>query len=167
MTTETLRTRDKFMDAIDEVYNALISMIEATEGRGHKVSTTLLAEARKGEREASKLARGWVDSPVSVYENLEAMIDAQARAQTRVLELVRESLNGAGTYRGDLRKGLRRVTKANRTIAEAIVEVARAGSRRAARQVERLPRPSRARPRATRLARIPVAAGEGAQRKAG
>jgi hypothetical protein len=79
------KTRDKFFDAINEAYEALMVGIEATEQRGHKVSGTLLAEARKGERELATLARTWVDSPRSVYENLEAMIDVQTRAQRRAL----------------------------------------------------------------------------------
>ena len=167
MANKTVRTRDKFLDAMDETYDALITGIEATEARGDKVSKTLLAEARKGEKEASKLARSWVDSPVSLFENLEAMIDAQARAQTRALELARDALKGAGEYRGEVQEALRRMIRANRTIAEAMVEVARTGSSRAARRVERLPRPRMARPRAVRPSRIPVAEGETAQRKAG
>jgi len=167
MANTTVPARDKFFDALDEAYDALITAIEATEAQGDKVSKTLLAEARKAEKEASKLARSWVDSPTSLYENLEAMIDAQARAQTRMLELARDSLKGAGAYRGQVQEALQRMIRANRNIAEAMVEVARTGLSRAARRVERLPRPRRARPRAVRPSRIPVTEGETAQRKAG
>jgi hypothetical protein len=166
-TNNATRTRDRFFDAINETYEALLSGIEATEEQGHRVSRTVLAEARKGEKELSTLARTWVDTPSSIYENLEAMIDAQTRAQRRALELARDSLKGAGEYRDEVQEALRRMIRANRTAAEAMVEVARSASSRAARQVDRLPRPRRTRPRAARPARIPVAEGEVARRRAG
>jgi hypothetical protein len=167
MANNTVRTRDKFFDAIDETYNALVTALEATEARGDKVSQTLFAEARKGEREASKLARSWVDSPTSLYENLEAMIDAQARAQSRALQLARDSLKGAGAYREEVQEALRRMIQANRNIAEAIVEVSRTGASRAARGAESLPRPRRMQARTVRPSRVPVAEGEVPRKLAG
>jgi hypothetical protein len=167
MTTNGTTTRDKFFDAINEAYDALITGIEATEQRGHKASGTLLGEARKAERELATLARTWVDSPRSVYENMEAMIDAQTRAQRRALELARDSLGGAGTYRKEVQESLRRMIRANRAVAEVMLEVARAGTSRAAKQVERLPRPRRVPSRAARPTRIPVTGGHVERRKAG
>ena len=167
MADEAIGTRDKFFDAINETYDALVTAIEASEERGHRVSRTLLDQARKAEQEVSALARGWVDSPRSVYENLEAMIEAQTRAQHRALELARDSLKGAGDFRGEVQEALRRMIRANRAAAEAVVEVAREASSRAARQVERVPRPRRARPGAARPARIPVAETDIARKMAG
>lgn len=167
MTTKVVRPRDKFLEAIDASYDALITAIEATEARGDRVSKTLLAEARKGEKELSALARGWADAPTSVYENLEAMIDAQARAQRRALELTRESLKGAGAYRSAVQDALRQMIKANRAAGEAIIEALREATSQAAQQAERLPRPRQLRPRTVRLSRVPVAAGEGPRKLAG
>jgi hypothetical protein len=158
MTAKVVRSRDKFLEAIDASYGALITAIEATEARGDRVSKTLLAEARKGEKELSALARSWVDAPASVYENLEAMIDAQARAQRRALELARESVNGAGAYRSEVRDALRQMIKANRAAGDVILEALREATSRAAQQAERLPRPRRLRPHAVRPSRVPVAA---------
>jgi hypothetical protein len=166
-TNNATRTRDKFFDAINETYDALLTGIEAAEERGHRVSTTLLTEARKGEKELSTLARAWADSPSSVYENLEAMIDAQTRAQRRGLELARDSLKGAGEYRGEVQEALRRMIRANRTAAEAMLEVARSTGSRAARQADRLRPRRQARRRAARLARVPVTETETARRRAG
>jgi hypothetical protein len=167
MATKAVKTRDKFFDAINEVYDALLAGIEATEERGHRVSKTLLAEARKGETELSKLARTWAESPSSVYENLEAMIEAQGRAQQRVLELTRDAFKGAGAYRGELQEALRRMIRANRSATDAMVEVARTATSRAARQTDRLPRLRLARPQPVRPSRIAVVEGDGAQKQAG
>jgi hypothetical protein len=117
--------RQKFFEAIDECYEALFSAIGATEDRGHRVSTTLLEETRKGEREVTALAQKWVDSPGSVYDNLGAMVDAQLRAQHRALELAREALGGAGDYGKEMQDALTRLIRANRAAAEATVEAVR------------------------------------------
>jgi hypothetical protein len=80
--------------------------------------------------------------------------------------LARDSLKGAGAYRGEVQESLRRMIRANRAASEVMLEVARAGTSRAAKQVERLPRPRRVRPQAVRPERIPVAEGV-ARSKAG
>jgi hypothetical protein len=167
MSTEVVRPRDKFLEAMDASYGALMTALEAAEARGHRVSKTMLAEARKGEKELLALTRGWVDAPTSVYENVEAMIEMQARAQRRALELARESLHGAGEYRSEVQDALRQVIKANRTAGEAVIEALREATSRAARRAERLPRPRRLRPQAVRPARVPVAEAEVAGKLAG
>jgi hypothetical protein len=171
MTTKAVKTRDRFFDAINETYDALLTGFEATEERGHRVSRTLLSEARQGEKELSTLARTWVDSPRSVFENLGAMIDAQARAQRRAVELARDSLKGAGAYGEEVRKALRRMIRSNRAVTDAVTEVARSATSRAAQRAEHLPLrlplalPRRARP--ARPARIAVVEGDIAETKAG
>jgi|SRR3990172_7023567 len=127
--------RDKFFDAINETYDALLSAIDASETRGHRVSRTVLEEARKGEKELMGLARKWVDEPTGYFENLEAAVDAQARAQQRALELARDLLGGAGEYRREVQDALRRLIKANATATEATVEALRVTYTRAMERV--------------------------------
>jgi predicted NBD/HSP70 family sugar kinase len=152
---------NRFFDAINETYDALLSAIEAGELRGHKVSQTVLEEARKGEKELVELMRRWVDTPTNVFDNLGAMIDAQARAQRRALELAQASLEGAGEYGGEVREAFRRVIKANRVAAEATVEVAREAAQRSVERVGHVRgEPEAPRHRAAaRTTRIPVTAG--------
>jgi hypothetical protein len=141
MATAT-RTRDRFLDAVDETYGALLTALEATEQRGHKVSARALEEARKGEKEIVALARRWADSPTNVYENLTAMIDVQFRAQQRVLELAHDALSGAAEYRTEVQEALRQVIKANRKAGDATAEAARETVSHAVEQVRaRSPRP--------------------------
>jgi hypothetical protein len=160
MATKTVRSRDKFLEALDSGYGALMSIIEATEARGDRVSRTLLAEARKAEKELLALTRGWVDSPASVFDNLDAMIDAQARAQRRTLALAREALDGAGAYRAEVRAALRQMMKANRAAGDVTLGALREVTARTAEQANRLPRLRPVRRRAVRPARVPVSAGE-------
>ncbi|MEX1252843.1 MAG: hypothetical protein WEE64_00740 [Dehalococcoidia bacterium] len=166
MASKTEAARDKFFDAINETYDAFISGIEAAEERGHRVSQRLLNEARKSEEEVSTLGRTWANAPTRVHENLAAMIDAQARSQRRALEMARDSLKGTEAYRDEVREALRRVIRANRTGTDAMVDVARAATSRAAKEVDRLPLPRRSSPR-PRPSRIAVVEGNGAETKAG
>jgi hypothetical protein len=159
--------QNKFLEAIDASYGALVTAIEATEARGDGVSKILLAEARKGEKEFSALVRGWVDAPTNVYENLEAMVDAQARVQRRALALARESLEGAGAYQLEVRGALRQMIKANRAAGEMILEALAVTASRAVKNAERLPRPRRMRSHTVRPSRVPVATAEVPQKLAG
>jgi hypothetical protein len=108
-----------------------------------------------------------VGAPSSGYENQEAKIDTQARAHRRAVELARESLKGAGACGGEVQKALRRMIRANRAGADAVVDLARSATSRAARRVDRLPLPRRARPRPARPSRIAVVEGDSAETRAG
>lgn len=148
-------TRDKFFDAINESYDALFAAIEATEARGHALSKAVIDEAKTGEMEIVALARQWVDAPANVFDNLQAMLDAQARAQRRVLELASDALSGAGEYGSDIQDALRRAIKANAKAGEATVEVARKAYTRV-RGGEGIESDGRRKPTATR---VPIAEG--------
>ena len=128
-------TRDKFLDAIGESYGAILAVMESTEGRRHKVGRTILAEARKGEREALALARKWVDTPTSLFENLETAIATQNAAEQRALELARESLTGSEAYRRDVQHALGRMVQANRVSAQALAQAVGAARGGAAQRV--------------------------------
>ena len=152
------RTRDELLNAVNKSFAALFSAADETEARGHKLGRTVLAEARKGEQEAIELARKWADSPTNFFDNFEAVVEVQARAQRRALELARDTVGGAGEYGGELRRALGRLVTANRQAAGAVVDAVRdryAGlSGRVRREVEELrpvvTRPSRRRARTTR-----------------
>jgi hypothetical protein len=59
------------------------------------------------------------------------------------------------------------VVRANRSATDAMLEVARTATSRAARQADRLPRLRVARPRPVRPSRIAVVEGDGAHKQAG
>jgi hypothetical protein len=90
-------------------------------------------------------------------ENLEAMIDAQARAQKRTLVLARETIDGAGAYRTEVRAALRQMIKANRAAGDVTLGALREVT---VRQADRLPQLRRIRPRAVAPVQVPVSAAE-------
>ncbi len=138
------------LDVVNESYGALLSAAEDTEARSHKLSRTVFAEARKGEHEVLELARKWIDSPTSYFDNFEAAVDVQARAQRRVLELARDALRGAADYGAELRRALKRFRMANRQAAEVVVDSVRDSYARLGERVrgegEKEPRPFPVRP---------------------
>jgi hypothetical protein len=156
--------RDRLLDTINEGYGALLSAVEDTEGRGHKVSRTVLAEARKGEHEVAELARKWMGSPTSFFDNFEAAVEVEARAQRRALELGRDTLVGVANYGGELRRALNRFVRAYQQAGDVAGELSRdayAGlSERVRDRVREAPRlisvlPARRRAKAARR-RVPV-----------
>ena len=151
--------RDRLLDGINEGYGALLSAVEDTEVRRHKVSRTVLAEARKGEHEVVELARQWIGSPTSFFDNFEAAVEVEARAQRRVLELGRDTVVGAADYRREMQRALRRLVRASRQAGGVVAESARdayalltARVREQAPEEAQLisPRPARRRPRTPR-----------------
>lgn len=159
-------TRDKFFDAVNESYDALVTAIEAAEARRHKVSNAVIDEARRGEKEMVTLARKWVDAPTSVFDNLEAMLEVQGRAQQRRLDLARDALGGAGEFGTDLREVLGRVIKANAKAGEATAEAAQEVARKAYTRIRpgdetEIEVESDGR-KHTKATKVPVAAGTGA-----
>ncbi len=155
-------TRDKFFDALNESYDALLTAVEAAEARGHKFSNAIIDEARQGETEVVALARTWSDAPGNVFENLKAMVEVQGRAQRRGLELARDALGGAGEFGNDVQEALRRVIKANARAGEATAEVAQDVVHKAYTRVRGGEEPEPGGPKHSKATKVPVAAGSGA-----
>ena len=151
--------RDKFFDALNESYDALLTAVEAAEARGHKLSNAVIDEAREGEKEVVALARKWADAPTNVFENLEAMVEAQGRAQQRGLEFARDALGGAGEFGADVQEALRRVIKANAKAGEATAEVAQEAARKAYTRVRRGEESELGGPTHSKVTKAPVAVG--------
>src|SRR3990170_1817857 len=95
MTTDT--ARDKFFDAINESYDALVSAVEAAEARGHNVSQVVLQEARKGERE--------------VQEALERVIKANRAATDATVDALRNAFSRLRGAEEQAEPGRRRPTR--------------------------------------------------------
>jgi hypothetical protein len=121
---------DRFFGALNQAYDAMLHAIDRGNQRGHRVSKTILRQARRGEREVAALAKRWVEEPTDLLGFYEDLLDAQLRAQTRALELTREWLEEAGDTREEVQEALRRLIQANREAGEAAVEAARSAFER-------------------------------------
>jgi hypothetical protein len=154
MATKTTEptTRDRLFEAANEYFDAMFAAVKATEGRGHKVSQALIAEAQQEQREFTEVARQWVDAPTHLTENLTAMLEAQTRVQERALDIIKDTFGGAGDYRAEMQDAVQRMIKANADAGRATVEVARDAYTRVRHRGEEEPR------KGTRATRVPVAA---------
>jgi hypothetical protein len=116
---------DRFFGALNQGYDALLDVVDKANQRGYRFSRTALRQARRGEREAVRVTRAWLDQPGDVLGLAEELLDVQSRAQTRGLELTREWLGELGDAGREVRDSARRLVKANRQAGEAIVDGAR------------------------------------------
>jgi len=81
---------DKYFEALTESYDAMIEAIKLGNERGYRISTNLLTEAQRGQREAVDLGRKIADDPTDVGGFYRALMESTTKAQGRALELARQ-----------------------------------------------------------------------------
>ena len=122
---------EKFFNALNESYDALLGAIETGSERGYRVSKDFVQEARKAQRETVDLGKKLVEAPTDVAGFYGAVVEATSKAQSRTLELAREWLGELGDSGKDARDAIQKVMKANQAAARAAVDAARSGFARA------------------------------------
>ena len=122
---------EKFFDALNDSYDALLGAIEAGSERGYRVSKDFVEEARKAQREAVDLAKKLVEAPTDVAGFYGAVVEATSKAQSRTVELAREWLGELGESGKEARDAIQKVMKANQAAARAAADAARSGLARA------------------------------------
>src|SRR4030042_893270 len=122
---------EKFFDALNDSYDALLGAIEAGRERGYRVSKDFMEEARKAQREAMDLGKKLVEAPTDVAGFYGAVVEATSKAQSRTLELAREWLGDLGESGKEARDAIQKAMKANQAAARAAVDAARSGLARA------------------------------------
>jgi hypothetical protein len=116
---------DKYFQALTESYDAIIDAIKAGNERGYRLSTTLLSEAQRGQREAVELGKKLAEDPTDVGGFYRAVMESTTKAQGRALELARQMFDELSESRTDTRDAIEKVVKANRAAGEAAIEAAR------------------------------------------
>ena len=135
-------TQEKFFDALNDSYEAIIEAVKAGNERGYRFSKTLIEEAEKGQEEVLELAKKWGEAPTDLPGFYGALVEATSKAQSHSLELAKEWLGALSESRTDTRDAIERGVGANGTAARAAVggarglftratEAARAAARRA------------------------------------
>ena len=116
---------DKYFEALTESYDAIIEAIKAGNERGYRVSSNLLSEVQRGQREAVGLGRKFADDPTDIGGLYRAMMESTTKAQGRALELARQMFDELSESRSEARETIEKVVKAQRAAGEAAVEAAR------------------------------------------
>jgi hypothetical protein len=118
-------TVDKFFDAVNEAYDALLDAVKAGNERGYRVSRRLIDEVERGQREALDLTRRLALAPRDIPGFSTAAIRTVTDAQGRVLDLTRQLLDEVTDTQREGRDMLRKVIEANRGAGQAAIEATR------------------------------------------
>ncbi len=118
-------SQEKFFDALNESYEAIIEAIKAGNERGYRFSKTLIDEAQKGQQEVLELAKKWGDAPTDVAGFYGSLVEAISKAQSHSLELAKEWLGEVSESRTETRDTIQRMVSANQAAGQAAVEAAR------------------------------------------
>lgn len=116
---------EKYFEALTESYDAIIEAIRSGNERGYRISTNLLTEAQRGQREAIELGKKFAEDPTDVGGFYRAAMESTTKAQGRALELARQMFDEMSESRSEAREAIERVVKAQRSAGEAAIEAAR------------------------------------------
>ena len=116
---------DKYFEALTESYDAMIEAIKLGNERGYRISTQLLTEAQRGQRESVDLGRKFADDPTDIGGFYRSLMESTTKAQGRALELARQMFDELSESRTEARETIEKVVKAQRSAGEAAVEAAR------------------------------------------
>jgi len=122
---------EKFFNALNDSYDALLEAIRAGTERGYRVSKEFVEQAHKAQREAVELGKKVVEAPTDLAGFYGVVVEATSKAQSRALELAREWLGELGDSGREARDAIQQLMKANQAAARAAAEAARSGFTRA------------------------------------
>jgi hypothetical protein len=123
---------DKFFDAINEAYDALLDAVKTANDRGYRVSRKLIDEVERGQRDAVDLTRRLATAPRDVVGFYTAAVRNVTDVQGRTLDLTRQFLDELSDSGREARDTARKVIEANRDAGQAVISATREGVQRAA-----------------------------------
>ncbi len=122
---------EKFLNALNESYDALAMAVKAANDRSHRLTTALIEGAQQGQRESVHLARRWAERPLDLLGLYGSLIDAVTKAQGRTLEVSRLWLAELTEAQRESRDGWRRLQSASGSAAAATADRAKGFVRQA------------------------------------
>jgi uncharacterized protein (DUF1810 family) len=126
----------RFIEAVNTSYDAVIDAVRAANDRGHRVSTAMIEDAQRSQRETIDLFKRWAEAPLDLLGFYGAVVETVTRAQSRTLEATREWFGEMADAQQESREVLQRIVNANRNVNEAAVEMARGMFTRAGEVVQ-------------------------------
>lgn len=129
-------TVDKFFNAVNESYDALLDALRSANDRGYRVSRKLIDEAERGQKEALDLTRRLATSPRDVVGFYSTAVRSLTDAQGRVLDLTRQLIDEVTDGQREGRDVVRRVIEANRDAGQAAIQATREAVGQAGSAVE-------------------------------
>lgn len=115
----------KYYDALIASYDILLNAVEKANERGLKISRQLAADVVKGQREALELGKKLAAEPTDIGQFYTAVLEATTAAQGRALAFTQAAYQEALGAGNDSRETIQKLVEANRTTAQAAMQVAR------------------------------------------
>ncbi|MEX1255153.1 MAG: hypothetical protein WEE64_12515 [Dehalococcoidia bacterium] len=129
-------TANRVYDSLNDGYDALIDAVRAANDRGHRVSTALIEDAQRSQREAVELVKRWADAPLDILGLYSAFVENTTKVQSRALEATREWFGEMANAQQESRQVIQRIATANRSAGEAAMDAARGAFSRAGEVVQ-------------------------------
>jgi hypothetical protein len=120
-----VETVDKFFNAVNDAYDALLDAAKAANDRGYRVSRRLIDEIERGQRDAVDATRRVAAAPRDVAGFYATAVRSLTDSQGRVLDLTRQLLDEATDSGREGRDTMRKVIEANRQAGQAAIEATR------------------------------------------
>jgi hypothetical protein len=127
---------NRVYDSMNDGYDAIIDAVRAANDRGHRVSTALIEDAQRSQREAVDLVKRWADAPLDILGLYSAFVENTTKVQSRALEATREWFGELANAQQESRQVLQRIATANRAAGEAAMDAARGAFSRAGEVVQ-------------------------------
>jgi hypothetical protein len=129
---------DKFFNAVNDAYDALLDAAKSANERGYRVSRRVIDEIERGQREAVDMTRRAAVAPRDVAGFYSSAVRSLTDAQGRVLDLARQLLDEATDSGRESRDTMRKMIEANRQAGQAAIEATRDSFTRAGEAVENI-----------------------------
>ena len=129
-------TANRVYDSLNDGYDAIIDAVRAANDRGHRVSTALIEDAQRSQREAVELVKRWADAPLDILGLYSVFVENTTKVQSRALEATREWFGEMANAQQENRQVIQRIATANRAAGEAAMDAARGAFTRAGEVVQ-------------------------------
>ena len=123
---------DKFFEAVNDSYDALLDAVKSANDRGYRVSRRLIDEVERGQRDAVDLTQRLASAPRDVTGFYTASVRNLTEVQGRTLDLTRQFLDELADGGREARDTVRKVVEANRDAGQAAISATREAVQRTA-----------------------------------
>ena len=120
--TTTSTPGERIVSAMSDSSLAVVEAVKAGNERAYRVSTMLIEEAERGQREMLEVVRRFAQDPTGLAGLTGTVVDKATAAQSRAFELTRHWFEELSDASKETRDTLQRVVQANREASQATVE---------------------------------------------
>ena len=113
---------ERIVSAMSDGSVAVVEAVKAGNERAYRVSTMLIEEAERGQREMLEVVRRFAQDPTGLAGLTGTVVDKATAAQSRAFELGRHWFEELSDANKEMRDTLQRIVQANREAGQATVE---------------------------------------------